>query len=79
MLNTELYLACNAAILILVTDQTQSLVRIAFHKILPRKDNFFVMLHLHVCNSLQKVFELFKRILHTSIISESIKCLVKEY
>ena len=44
-----------------------------------KKDNFFVMLHIHVYNSLQNVFELFKKTLHTSIISESIKFLVKKY
>ena len=48
-------------------------------KILTTKDNFFVMLHIHVHNALQKVFALFQKILHTSIISESIKFLVKKY
>ena len=37
------------------------------------------MLHAHVYNSLQKVFKLSKKILHTSTISESIKFLVKKY
>ena len=37
------------------------------------------MLHIYVYNSLQKVLQLFKKILHTSIISESIKFLVKKY
>ena len=32
-------------------------------EILTKKDNFFVMLHVHVHNSLQKVFKI---ILHTS-------------
>ena len=31
------------------------------------------ILHKHVKNSLQKVFKLFKKTLHTSIISESIQ------
>ena len=44
----------------------------------PKKDNFFVMLHVHVQNSLQKVFKLLKKTLHTSIISESIQFLFKE-
>ena len=35
-------------------------------KILTEKDNFFVMLFVHVWNSLQKVFQLFNKILHTS-------------
>ena len=40
----------------------------------PKKDNFFVMLHFTCTyiNSLQKVF---KKTLHTSIISESIQFL----
>ena len=33
----------------------------------------------NVYNPLQKVFKLFQKILHTSIISESIKFLVKKY
>ena len=32
-------------------------------EILTKKDNFFVMLHVYVCNSLQKVFQ---KLLHTS-------------
>ena len=32
-------------------------------EILAKKDNFFVMLHVYVYNSLQKIF---KKILHTS-------------
>ena len=42
------------------------------------------MLHVYVYNSLQKVFQLLKKkkkksILDTSIVSESIKFLVKKY
>ena len=37
------------------------------------------MLHIHVYNPLQKIFELFQKILQTSIINESIKFLVKKY
>ena len=44
---------------------------------LTEKDNFFVMLHVHVYNSLQKVFKWLEKILHTSIISDSIKFFVK--
>ena len=47
-------------------------------KILTKKDNFFVMLHIYVYNPLQKVFELFQKILDTFIISESIKFLIEK-
>ena len=49
------------------------------YEILTKKDNVFVMLQVHVYNSLQKVFKLLKKLLHTSIISESMKFLIKRY
>ena len=46
-------------------------------KNLTKKDNSFVMLQVLVYNSLQ--IRIIQKILHTSIISESIKFLVKKY
>ena len=49
----------------------QSLIWVTFYKILTKKDNFFVMFHVHVYNFLQKVFEFNKKKKkwHTSIIT----------
>ena len=45
-------------------------------EILTKKDNFFVMSHVYVYNSLQKVS---KKNIAYFIISESVKFLVKKY
>ena len=40
----------------------ESLVRVTLFNILTKKkDNFFVMFHVHVYNSLQKIFKLLKK------------------
>ena len=46
-----------------------SLLWVTLCKILPKTDNFFVMLHIHVYNSLQKVFEVSEKKIFLGICS----------